>query len=259
MKLNKKLYLAGIIATLTLAGCSNHEGTTTSAVTKPKTESLHTETCPYLFGNVRVIAFGDPVLRADGNLSAKPFIQFMADGRPSLQLRVLGYDPAIITSEDMLDVMDNILEDPEYTAQYMVISAGLYDFNSDIKREKTLSNLKKIGNMIREAGRYPIFVAFPEVTNVTTEFMSDSPIFPDLEAHGFYILKGGLAKGLSKPEYRVDNLRPNRVGHGVAGEIIKEQLRKCDMSHVTQMGQERKRQERIKSEGNSPANPATGQ
>lgn len=257
MKLNKKLYLAAITGLLALSGCSNHEGNQPSAKIQPKSNSLHTETCPYLFGNVRVIAFGDPVLKADGNLSAKPFVQFIADGRPSLQLRVMSYDPVIITSADMLDAIDDILTDPEYTAQFVVISTGLYDINADIKRENTLANLKKIGKKIREAGRYPIFVAFPEVTNVSTEFLSDSPIFLDLEANGFYVLKGALSKGLSKPEYRVDTLRPNRAGHGVAGEIIKEQLRKCDMSHVTQMGQERKRQERMKADdANSAGAPA---
>lgn len=231
--------------TTVLSACGQSSSNNSTPVSaQAANTSLHVETCPYFLGNTRVVAYGDPVVRADGNLSAKPFLFYMADPYKSMDFRAAPTEPQVITSADMLEILPDLLASKNQNADYIVISAGLYDISKDIKPDKSLKNLIKIGEQIKESGRYPIFVAYPEIDGVVTRLLGDSWIFSELKARGFYVLEGPLSKALENPDFRVDSLRPNAEGHKLAGKIITEQFRKCTQKHLRQIAEEHKRLER---------------
>lgn len=143
---------------------------------------------------------------------------------------VINYGVSGNTTEDGLRRIDEMLQEEE--PNLVILSLGGNDFLRNIKTEKTISNLEKMIDKIKNNGSEVILLPVPNpsyfkkiVARITG--LNDSPIYAEIaERKKVPIVDNIFSDILVKDKYKIDFIHLNKEGYQLVAEKIYEELKK---------------------------------
>jgi acyl-CoA hydrolase len=116
----------------------------------------------------------------------------------------------------------------EHQPQAVIVELGGNDMLRRRSSRETIANIEAMLADIRARGARPILMATPQpsVTGAVFSSLSDAPFYAEIaDRQSVPLIDGVLAKVLSNPEYKLDQLHPNADGHRRVGEAAAKVLR----------------------------------
>ena len=205
--MKRRALLLALAAMAPLAGCGKRKPPTVQAWP----------------GGTAVLALGDSITHGSG---AAPEAAYPAQLAALTGWNVVNGGVPGDTSARVLERLPALLA--EHKPALVIVSAGGNDFLRHVPEAETLSNLRRVVAISREAGAQVLLVAVPRPTLAAAvgAGLSDHPLYDKLAAElALPLHAGGWAYVLGDEKFKSDQIHANAAGYRAFAEGLVTTLR----------------------------------